>query len=186
MCIFRFLRTGEVVAPPGASFDPSIRLSVGNVSVNSRSAPTYVAVNIKASKMDLFRQGVTIYLGRTHNQICPLAATLNYLVARGTLKGPRFIFEHERHLTRDHFVAAVHEALSTTGVDISKYVGHSFWIGAATTAAKPGIQDSLIRTMGRWESFAYLLYIRTPRERICSMAKTLLGDMQSANSKQNS
>ena len=29
MCFFGFLKTGEVVAPPGASFDPSIHLSVG-------------------------------------------------------------------------------------------------------------------------------------------------------------
>ena len=83
-----FLRTGEVVAPPGASFDPSVHLTVGDVSVDSWSAPSYVAVNIKASKTDPFRQGVTIYLGRTHNRIYPLAATLNYLVARGTSKGP--------------------------------------------------------------------------------------------------
>ena len=32
MCFFGFLRTGEVVAPPGASFDSSIHLSVEDVS----------------------------------------------------------------------------------------------------------------------------------------------------------
>ena len=68
--------------------------------------------------------------------------------------------------------------LSAAGVDTSKYAGHSFCIGAATTAAKLGIQESLIRTMGQWESSTYLLYIRTPREKICSVAKTLLKDRQ--------
>ena len=68
------------------------------------------------------------------------------------------------------------KALSAAGVDTSKYAGHSFHIGAATTAAKLGVQDSLIRTMGRWESSVYLLYIRTPRKKICSVAKTLLKD----------
>ena len=178
MCFFGFLRAGEVVAPPDSSFDPCVHLSVGDVSVDSRSAPKYLAVNIKASKTDPFRQGVTIYLGRTHDQICPVAATLNYLVVRGTVKGPLFIFGDGRYLTRDRFVSAVREALQATGVDTSKYAGHSFHIGAAITAAEHGIQDSLIRTMGRWESSAYLLYIRTPKERICSVAKTLLGDRQ--------
>ena len=99
MCFFGFLKVGEIVAPPGSGFDPNIHLSVGDVSVDSRSAPTYLAVNIKASKTDQFCQGVTVYLGRTHNRICPVAATLNYLVVRGTSKGPLFIFRDGTHLT---------------------------------------------------------------------------------------
>ena len=71
---------------------------------------------------------------------------------------------------------AVHESLASTGIDTAEYCGHSFGIGAATTAAEWGIQDSFIRTIGRWESLAYLLYIRTPRDTICSVAKTLLGN----------
>ena len=133
---------------------------------------------------DPFQQGVTVYLGRTYNQICPLAVTLNYLVASGTSKGPLFMFKDRRHLTCDRFVSVVHEALSAAGVDTLKYAGHSFWIGAATTAAECSIQDFLIIAMGRWESSAYQLHICTPRERICAVVKTLLGDMQSANSKQ--
>ena len=98
------------------------RTSVEDVNVDTWSSPTYVAVNIKASKTDPFRQGVTIYLGRTHNQMCPVAAALNYLVTRSTLKGPLFTFEDRRHLTCDRFVVAVRKALLAAGVDTSKYV----------------------------------------------------------------
>ena len=175
MCFFGFLRAGEIVAYPGSGFDSSIHLSIGDVSVDSRSAPTYLAVSVKASKTDPFRRGVMIYLGRMHDRICPVAATLNYLVVRGTSKGPLFIFGDGTHLTHNNFVLAVHKVVSAAGVDTSKYADHSFRIGAATTAAKLGIQDFLIRTMGRWESSAYLLYVRTPREKICLVADTTQG-----------
>ena len=141
---------------------------------DSHSSPSYLAIRIKASKTDPFRQGVTINLGRTNYRICPVAAVLSYLVKRGPTPGPLFTFNDGRYLTHDRFVRAVREALTATGVDTVKYTGHSFRIGAATTAANCGIQDSLIRTMGRWESSAYTLHIRTPRERICTVAATLV------------
>ena len=66
------------------------------------------------------------------------------------------------------------EVLQKVGIDCSKYSGHSFRIGAATTAAAVGIQDSLIKTMGRWESVAYQLYVRTPRDQLTAVAGTLV------------
>ena len=44
------------------------------------------------------------------------------------------------------------------------YAGHSFRIGAASTAAANGIEVSIIQTLGRWISSAYLDYIRIPAE----------------------
>jgi len=175
-CFFGFLRAGEVIVPSDSAFDPSIHLSYRDISVDNHPAPTHVAVNIKASKTDLFRRGVTIYLGRMHSMICPVVAVLKYMVDKGFSEGPLFVFEDGRPLTHERFVTAVRKALATAGVDTSKYCGHSFQIGAATTVAERGVQDSLIRTMGRWERSAYLLYIRTPRDKICAVAKTLLGD----------
>ena len=46
-------------------------------------------------------------------------------------------------------------------------------IGAATTVATLGIQDLLIKTMGCWESFAYQLYVHTPRDQLTAVARTL-------------
>ena len=57
---------------------------------------------------------------------------------------------------------------------MSKYSGHSFRIGAATTAASVVVEDSLIKTLGRWESSAYILYVRVPRDRLASVSKRLL------------
>ena len=84
-----------------------------------------------------------------------------YLAIHGGSKGLLFRFRSGQPLTREHFVTKVREALSASGVDHSKYVGHSFRIGTATTAAQCGIADSTIQLLGRWESLAYPLYIRT-------------------------
>ncbi len=70
-------------------------------------------------------------------------------------------------LTRLRFVEA---ALSAAGVDESKYNGHSFRIGAATTAAAKGFEDSAIK---KWRSVAYLDYIRTPRSELANYSRLL-------------
>lgn len=155
LCFFSFLRVGEAVSPSGSGYDPGWHLSVPNVSVHNYASPMYVVVRIKASKMDPFRQGVTIYLGRIKEVVCPVAALLNYIVKRSASRGPLFIFEDGRSLSCDRFVSAMREALKAAGIDATKYAGHSFRIGVATTAARNGILDSLIKTMGCWESLGY-------------------------------
>ena len=47
-------------------------------------------------------------------------------------------------------------------VSLTQFAGHSFRIGAATAAAGAGVEDTVICTLGRWNSSAFLAYIRTP------------------------
>ena len=52
-------------------------------------------------------------------------------------------------------------------MDASNFNGHSFRIGAATTAASRGMEeDCIIKTIGRWESDAYQRYVKIPRQAI--------------------
>ena len=174
MCFFGFLRCGEVVVPSDSTFDPTCHLASGDVRLDNTSNPQYIQVHIMASKMDPFRQGVSVYLGSTKGDICPVAAVVAYMVLRGAASGPFFRFADGRPLTRERLVAAVRAALREASIDDSNYSGHSFRIGAATTAAQQGVPDSLIKTLGRWESAAHTIYIRTPRETLCNVAQTLI------------
>jgi len=71
-------------------------------------------------------------------------------------------------------VEKLRESLTEAGVDPTKFAGHSFRIGAASTARANGVQDSMIQTLGRWRSAAYLRYVRIPRQELASISKTLV------------
>ena len=104
----------------------------------------------QASKTDPFHLGVSIYLGKAHSDACPVAAILAYAAQRGQTSGPFFRFTGGHPLTRAHFVEAVQSALRALGMAADHYAGHSFRIGAATTAAAKGVPDSFIKTLGCW------------------------------------
>lgn len=169
---FGFLWSGEFTIPSDSAFDPQSHLSPADIAVDSHNSPSLLRIHIKT---DPFRQVFFIYLSRTDNSLCPVSAMLAYLPLRGLTSGPLFRFEDGHPLTRARLVDHLWAALSAANIpcDDSKYSGHSFRIGAATTAAAMGLEDSLIRTLGRWESSAYHRYIRTPRDRLAQVSRTL-------------
>ena len=44
----------------------------------------------------------------------------------------------------------------------------------ATTVAEKGIEDLVIKVLGRWESWAYQLYVRSSREMLLSILRRLV------------
>ena len=92
-----------------------------------------------------------------------------------SLAGPLLVHADGSPLTRDQFVRSVRDALAASGIDSSSYSGHSFWSGAATAAGQAGVPAYVIKLLGRWQSEAYHLYIRTPRETLVSVAAKLVG-----------
>ncbi len=90
---------------------------------------------------------------------------LDYMAQRGSQNGSFLYVENGSPLTRGRFVARIHEAQEAPEMDPAKYAGHSFHIGAATTAAMCRHQDSLIKTLVRWESaVVYTLYAQSSKE----------------------
>lgn len=173
LCFFAFLRSGEICVPSVQEYDATAHLSFADVAMDNLSSPAQMQVRIKASKTDPFRKGVDLYIGRASNGLCPITAMLQYLSVRGGKSGPLFRFEDGKPLTRPRFVAKVREALQAANIPSAPYSGHSFRVGAATTAVECGIPDSTIQLLGRWESAAYLLYIRTPRQKLTAITDTL-------------
>ena len=129
-----FLPAGEFTT--NSSFDHIIHLMLSYVQADS-----------------LFQSGPG------NSLIYPLVVLANFLALRGPSLGPLFCYADGRPLPQQQlsFTSILHSA----GYHGS-YSGNSFWIGAATTAASPGVLDHLIKALGQWSIYTYQLYTCTP------------------------
>jgi hypothetical protein len=175
-CLFGFsgfLRSGEFTCPSLAAYNPSM-LSPRYIATDHQTNPSFLAVTLCSSKTDIFGAGHTIYIGVSRNQLCPVKAVLSYMAFRPPVAGPLFVHMDGTPLSRTELVQAIREALQASGMDIARFNGHSFRIGATTTAAQAGLPDSLIQTLGRWKSSAFLSYLRMSRSQLTAVTPQLL------------
>ena len=177
LCFFGFFRAGEITVPSKTSFNPNHHLAWGDVSADCASKPSCIRVHLKVLKCDQFGKGVDVFLGVTGCPLCPVTACSAYIAVRGPTAGPFFIQMDGTPLSKGAFVQQVKALVSDVGLDASLYSGHSFRIGAATSAAQAGIQDSTIQALGRWSSGAFLTYVRTPRSQLAGLSRELAGTL---------
>ncbi len=78
-----FFRSGEITVSSAGSFCPKTHLTFEDVTVDSRQAPTLLRIRLKESKTDPFRVGGDVFIGKTDNELCPVAAVLVFMVSRG-------------------------------------------------------------------------------------------------------
>ena len=173
LCFFGFFRSGELTVPTGKSFDASIHLSWGDVAINDPRNPRAIKVRLRRSKTDQFGNGVDVIVGRTGDDLCPVAAVAAFMARRGNAAGPFFRFPDGSPLTKAKFIGFLRGAVGELGLPADQFAGHSLRIGAATTAAQVGFEDSTIMTLGRWNSAAYLRYIRTPETTLAAATARL-------------
>ena len=76
-------------------------------------------------------------------------------------------------VTKSQFVLLIQSILQLIGLLQFDYAGHSFRTGAATTVVSLGIEDSMIQTLGRWHSAAFLQYIHMPKEQLAAISGVL-------------
>ena len=144
---YGFLRPGEITKSPH-------NLQVDQVSVSQSK----ISILFKSFKHHTGRS-VTVEIPKQQGFTCPVRALRAYLQSRGTSPGP--LFCNPSHLPvsyaqyHDWFIDLM--ALSRIP---GKFNTHSFRIGAATWAASRGVSHTLIQQMGRWQSSAFLKYIR--------------------------
>ena len=167
LAFFGFLRCGEYTTS-SMTFDPKVNLSLRDITFHHpQNDKPHFTLYLRSSKTDKFNQGVLITLYATGNDICPFKAMQAYLQERRKLNtsllSPLFLVPPDMPLTRHAFTSFLDSMLVALRLPSSTIRPHSFRIGAATEAARMGIQDHLIKVLGRWASSCYMTYIRTPK-----------------------
>ena len=173
LAFFGFFRLGELLLNSPVQYEAAIHLSWGDVAVDNPRSPSMIKVHLKTSKCDQLGEGVDIFVGSTESPICPVTAVLEYIKLRQDTPGAFFIDRNRKPVRKPWFTQQIRQVLQSLGLPQDDYAGHSFRIGAATSAALAGIEDSTIQTLGRWQSAAYLRYIRLSREHLASISARL-------------
>ena len=175
IAFFGVFQLGELLLESGTTYNSVLHLSWGEISIDSPTNPSMVKVHLKKSKCDQFGASANVLLGWSGGQLCPVTAILAYInVQRDTpAPGYSFVDSQEKPISKARFVAGLWKALKESGYPDDQYAGHIFRMGTATAAALAGLEYSLIQTLGRWHSAAFLRYIRTPHDQLTAVSAKL-------------
>ena len=119
---FGFLRAGEFTCP-SQSACPSEMLLIDDVAIDSHEASSHMTICLKRSKTDPFGAGFTLHLGRTGDDLCPIAAMLGYLARKPPGPGFLFRFQDGTPLSRTRLCQERRQALTAAGIDTAGYSG---------------------------------------------------------------
>ncbi|CAG2196980.1 unnamed protein product [Mytilus edulis] len=168
LAFFGFLRCGEFTYSSKIARQDTLLIQNIDLDINFQN----FTLHLNSSKCDPFREGINITI--FENDIFnPVDLMRRYIQVRKNYgaRPDSYLFVNDEYnnapLSRDTFISLLRESLFRLGYNDSKFCGHSFRIGAATSAAAAGVEDHIIQTLGRWSSDCYIRYIRTDPKTVC-------------------
>ena len=178
-------RIEELLSNDSLHFDPQTCLLGRDISIEKWHKDgennKLVKVWLKSPKELKFGKGVMVEVFETNTEICPVAALekwkyLSKLAMTSTK--PAFRLEDGSLYTGKLFNHDL-EKLLGKHIDYkeTKILSHSFRAGLATAMAKLGYSDEDICKIGRWNSQAFVNYVKTARLKRMKIAKEMAGKM---------
>lgn len=149
-------------------FDADGKCIVGRGAPALQLASEY-RVLLEASKTDPFRMSVSIRVASPVAVAAMRAYYCTLLLAPPSPQHPVFSIKSTA-MTREFLIEEIRKNIGVLGLDQSKFSGHSFRRGGAQSLADAGVAPDVIKTMGRWSSDCYQLYISTPSVDILAAA----------------
>ncbi len=166
--VYGLLRTSELVQADTNkhSIDDSRLLLVNNIKLIS---PLHFILNLKASKTDPYRLGADIHYFANNTPTCPIAALTPILDHhKGDACQPLFALSDGKPLTSKRLIQYIRVLIKSVelehqlGLDHNNFSGYSLRRGGATSLYAAGMSETTIKTMGRWRSYCFRLYVETP------------------------
>ena len=153
---YGFLRVSEFTS----SSSDATTLRWSDISLSSSTQ----TISLRQSKTDPFRRGHALSISATNTSTCPVRALKQYsrMIPVAQQFGSLFSAGQFSPLSKAQVSNTLRHLLQQAGYDSQLYSSHSFRIGAATTSAAAGLSPWIIKTLGRWNSNAYMSYIRCP------------------------
>ena len=143
---FAFLRCSEFTYPGVHSFSSRFNLTTDCITFSpSLVCPQRLLVTLKSSKTDRFSQRHSLVVAPCSSLLCPVSAMQQYFILAQLQPGPLFSFQSGRFLTRSAVTHLLRDSARSAGLPYKSLKGHSFRIGAASTAAAAGYQTGLLR-----------------------------------------
>ena len=174
LAFYGFLRCSEFTAS-NTKFNPVQHPCLSDLSIFNASTLIFT---LKHSKTDQFGTTTPIYLFKLNSPLSPYEPLVRHLSTRrsqnATPSDPLFVSESGSIITRNWFHHHLRLVLAKAGYAPEHFSGHSFRIGAASTASQKGIPEHTIQILGRWSSNAYHTYIRSNAHDLLQ-AHTVLG-----------
>ena len=162
-----WMRLGELLPQDPKKTHPEKIIRRGSFTFFQEAGmDTYMRLWLFRSKGDTFNEGVPLFIPANieNPTLCPVAwtrALLRVTQSPNCLPtDPVFVFPNGALVTKRNFIKWLRTRLQVLQIDPSFYSGHSLRIGAAVSAARREIAESVIQKCGRWRSDTYLRYIK--------------------------
>ena len=138
-----------------------------------RSGSSFIMV-YKCQVSKTSPHGFDVHVGCSGEPICAPCIMHHFLAScSAEPSSPLFRFTSGHLLSYSVYNAIIKRLVQLAGLDSSRYSSHSVRAGAATQAARAGLDPDSIKRLGRWRSQAYQAYLRPPPEAYAAFAPAL-------------
>lgn len=178
-------RIGELLSTNESQFDQQTCLLGRDISIENWSQDgeslKLLKIWLKCPKELKFGKGIMVEVFETKTKLCPVAALEKWKAASKiatTASKPAFRLENGLLYTGKQFNKDL-EKLLGKHIDYksTKILSHSFRAGLATAMAKLGYSDEEICKIGRWNSTAFVNYVKTARIKRMKIAREMATKM---------
>ena len=153
--------TGEFTVPALNAFDPKLHVKPSDISIRRDCNNLEVTV-FHLPKTKCESEGEDVFWSQQEGITDPKATLKNHFQINNPPPGGHlFVYKHSKGfhpLIKKAFLDRINTVTTSLGEDSLK--GHRIWIGGTLEFLLRGVPFNVMKSLGRWSSDAFILYLR--------------------------